>query len=464
MTMNWNVMALLPLVHLGAFWPLIGWYCRRMRDPGDEALGLLVLAVMLVIAWRQRDRRLFMPGVALTAYRLPWLAIACVSTVFYAFTAAALPPLVRAGIAMTAVTSTISVCWLGRRFNAGLWLLALLSLPVMATIDFYAGYPLRVIVTQAASMILRGSGVAVVASGAILDWNGVSVAVDAPCSGIRMVWTGGCITLALACAYRMPLRRVMVLGGLGLVMIIAGNILRATALFYVEAGMVSAPAWMHAGVGACAFALTSGGISGSALWLRAGHKERDTPEGADVNQTVSRTPLAGVVALVVLAIAWLLAVTAPSWARQPVRAEYLFPGWPVTMEGRPIRAMALSADELKVAAEFPGKIGRFTDGAREVILRWVAVPTRQLHPAELCFKGWGYSVKPRSLLRTGNGDCWGSFLACRGSEALAVRTCVRDADGKSWPDVSSWFWSAASGRSRGPWLAITIAESAVDHR
>lgn len=458
MRRNQIILLLLPLAHLAAFWPLIGWYCRRMGEPGDEALGILVLITALVIAWQQRDRRLFNPGgVALAAFQLPWLAVAVAATLLYAFTTAEIPPLVRAGIAMTALTSTISVCWLGRRFHAGLWLLLLLSLPVMATVDFYAGYPLRVVVTRIAALVLRCSGLAVTASGAILEWNGVLVAVDVPCSGIRMLWSGGFIALALACALRMPLKRVVALGIMSAILIIAGNILRATALFYTGAGIISAPPWMHTGVGACAFALTSGGIFGGTAWLQS-RSNRKIQAVADDKCAGKIRRLAGSVMLLVLATACLMAATAPVWARQPVRAVYDFPGWPVKVEGRAIRAIALSEDERKFAMDFPGRIGRFTDGSREIILRWVATPTRQLHPAEVCFKGWGYSVEPQPLHRTIDGESWGSFLARRGRETLAVRTCIRDADGKSWPDVSSWYWPSALGRSRGPWLATTIAE------
>src|SRR5262245_8451285 len=84
-----------------------------------------------------------------------------------------------------------------------------------------------------------------------------------------------------------------------------------------------------------------------------------------------------------------LLATAPLWSapreREPVEA--LFPGWPSTFEGRSLRELPLSEREERFGAGFPGRIARFTDGQRELIIRWVAAPTRQLHSAADCFRG-----------------------------------------------------------------------------
>jgi hypothetical protein len=39
------------------------------------------------------------------------------------------------------------------------------------------------------------------------------------------------------------------------------------------------------------------------------------------------------------------------------------------------------------------------------------------------------------------------------------RVCERiyDGQGKAWTDVSSWYWAAMVGRTRGPWFAVTVA-------
>src|SRR4051794_38007133 len=69
-----------------------------------------------------------------------------------------------------------------------------------------------------------------------------------------------------------------------------------------------------------------------------------------------------------------------------------FPGWPVEFEGRPLRPLPLTALEERFADNFPGRLGRFSDGEREIILRWVTRETRTLHPAADCFKASGYEL------------------------------------------------------------------------
>jgi hypothetical protein len=119
--------------------------------------------------------------------------------------------------------------------------------------------------------------------------------------------------------------------------------------------------------------------------------------------------------------------------------------------------LPLGAVELRFAQDFPGRIARFTDGEREIVVRWVSQETRRLHPASDCFRGSGYSVEPQPLVIDNDGNRWGSFIASRSGEQLTVRERIYDQEGHAWTDVSAWYWSAATGKSRGPWWALTIA-------
>jgi len=136
-----------------------------------------------------------------------------------------------------------------------------------------------------------------------------------------------------------------------------------------------------------------------------------------------------------------------------------FSGWPVQLEGRALRALPLTERELRFGGDFPGQIGRFTDGRREVIIRWVTGATRRLHPASDCFEGIGFSVRPLPLHIAGDGSRWSSFTATRGNEHLRVRERIYTNTGESWTDVSSWYWAAVRETSAGPWWAITVAET-----
>jgi hypothetical protein len=138
-----------------------------------------------------------------------------------------------------------------------------------------------------------------------------------------------------------------------------------------------------------------------------------------------------------------------------------FPGWPTEFQGRPLTALPLTALEQRFNADFPGKIGRFTDGKREIIIRWVTVATRKLHPASDCFQGLGYSVKPLAVHRDNKGSLWSSFAATKGNDQLRVYERIHNDSGETWTDVSAWYWSALRN-GEGGWWAITIAEKSTD--
>ncbi|WP_375772137.1 hypothetical protein NR798_15035 [Archangium gephyra] len=157
-----------------------------------------------------------------------------------------------------------------------------------------------------------------------------------------------------------------------------------------------------------------------------------------------------------------LLATAPLWRvpPEPSPVSLAFPGWPSTFEGRPLRELPLTEREERFGEGFPGRIGRFTDGQRELIVRWVAAPTRQLHSTEACFRGLGYAISPAPFWRQEEGPPWNRFIVSRGASRMVVREAVMDGRGGHWTDVSAWYWSALLGHSEGPWWAITLAENA----
>jgi hypothetical protein len=135
-----------------------------------------------------------------------------------------------------------------------------------------------------------------------------------------------------------------------------------------------------------------------------------------------------------------------------------FPGWPSSYAGRPLTKLTLSAREIAFVRDFPGSVGRFSDGDREIIIRWIDAPTRRLHPAADCFRGSGFSIAPMPLKKDAAGAAMSCFRASRDSEAVRVCELIRDDRGQSWPDVSAWYWSGLLGNSRGPWWSFVVAE------
>ena len=135
-----------------------------------------------------------------------------------------------------------------------------------------------------------------------------------------------------------------------------------------------------------------------------------------------------------------------------------FSGFPVWFDERPLVLLPLSEREHAFARGFPGHTARFSDGQREIIMRWVEHPTRKLHPAADCLRAAGYSIEPTAARVDADTRRWGCVIATRGAQRMRVCERIHDEAGESWPDVSSWYWPAFLGRSTGPWWAITTAE------
>ena len=135
-----------------------------------------------------------------------------------------------------------------------------------------------------------------------------------------------------------------------------------------------------------------------------------------------------------------------------------FPGWPDYFERERLNQLMLSEKEKIFEETFPGRIARFSDGNREIIIRWVTQKTRKLHPAADCFKGAGFTISPRPAKLGIEKKLWGCFEADRNHEKLSVCERIYDETGASWPDVSSWYWDALLGKSNGPWWTIIVAE------
>lgn len=256
---RWNKIAFVLALQLLAFWPIWQWYGARVFDSADGKWGLLAAASAALLLWWKRappcetKMRLWLPTLLLFLYAIT-----------YSF----FPPLARAVIAVTAIGCTLSSLLLGRLFHPGLLGLLYLSLPVIPSLQFYGGYPLRVFVGSVTAPILRLGGFNVFQEGTCLNWGGQLIWIDAPCSGVRMLWVGLYLACALSLVYSLrPLKTLYVLTS-AFIVVIFGNIFRAVALFYLEAGVIKMPAWSHDYIGVVAFVLVAAGITVFASWIR----------------------------------------------------------------------------------------------------------------------------------------------------------------------------------------------------
>ncbi len=137
--------------------------------------------------------------------------------------------------------------------------LVLLALPILPTLEFYTAYPVRLAAIEATASLLRMNGLAVGVEGLALRFDGNLIQFDAPCSGVRMLWTCWFLASALAHLYGFAWRRYALALLLATLFAVAGNILRATSLFYVEADLLQfgQSPWLHEAVGLAAFVMTA---------------------------------------------------------------------------------------------------------------------------------------------------------------------------------------------------------------
>jgi exosortase len=251
---------LIALIQFAATWPVWTWYIARVRDGSDEPWCLVALATAgLLVGWEQ-------PKTGQPTIRTATALIA-----FYTVALFTLPPIFRAAAAFLAIGLTLAD-WRGIRGPRwGFCLLLLLSTPLLASLDFYCAYPLRVLVAESSSRLLGLAGFTVHPEGTLLRWGDQIVEVDAPCSGVRMLFAGIYLAATLAALYRFSLGRTVLALGTALAAVVFGNVLRATALFFPESGVLALPPWAHPAVGLLVFASIAALMFIAANFLKEEH-------------------------------------------------------------------------------------------------------------------------------------------------------------------------------------------------
>lgn len=312
-----HVPALL-VAQAAAFWPVWGWAAARVREgDADEIVALLAAAAALLIAPRavhvasgtprpsahhQRHRE---PSEAISISHWPRLAAAAalrgaeqgpvtwglwilptLLTLGYALLiVAGAPPLLRAMAAACALLATWSAWrWDARPHPAGLGLV-LLALPALPTAQFMLGFPLRAAAGELAARLLGLSGLAVVREGVSLRMGDRLVAIDAPCSGVNMLWMAVLLALVLAALAGTPTARTAMLVTAASALAIAGNALRAASLFLIETGIAPLPRGLgegtvHVALGVIAFALAAAPLPWMARRQSAGTSVPSAPAAA----------------------------------------------------------------------------------------------------------------------------------------------------------------------------------------
>ncbi|MBX9720716.1 MAG: exosortase/archaeosortase family protein [Candidatus Obscuribacterales bacterium] len=459
------------------FWPVWQWFILRTLDPSDEPWGVIaLLTVAVLIVGESRKYADFQPLLGKFHFALIIAGIC-----FYIFSLIVFPHLVQA-VLMIAVLSLFISVLCPQPSRTGILGLLILSLPIIPSLNFFIGYPLRLLITTAASFVLRTTGLVAVQDGTMLAINGHLVSVDAPCSGINMLWASGFLSCVCMCFYRLRFIQSLLLALATLVLIITANIFRVAGLSYFSAKSASFSAMvleleplLHTMAGVTAFVLVSLAVVflARALQLRQVDSMKvqavdgPVPVKSSVDLSVdftapsARPTKAQLGQFFAIAILLFIAALTPLLFHPKVhKHERSAVIWPQELNGHKLQELGAFTDkeDILFVDQFPGQIKQFSDGKRNYVLRWVTGETRQLHPSSDCFKGMGYKIEPGPIVVLEANQRWSSFIARRDKSNLRVLERVYDLQGKSWTDVSEWYWAATLGRSIGPWWDVVIAE------
>jgi len=419
-----------------ACWPVFRWWFARMTDGSDDPLGVVALAVAVLFLWRRRQE------MAISPYGL-WMALGLILTQ----SVLPLPPMVR-GVCL--IAALIAALALPKR-QAGIVVLLFLSLPVVASLQYFAGYPLRLLAAGISQNLLGLLGLDVERTGTLLRWRSHTVGVDAACSGVKLLWATAFTVAALAARERLTWRRTVLLLAAGLGLVILLNGLRSTILFFPEARLVVWPEWTHEGIGVGLFVMVAASLA--AVASRCSGARPSVP-------VIPARPLPGL--SLPLWSAGVLLAAGLAFAHRPpavpvssqVRVE-----WPTWFEGEKLSPVPLSEAEARFATGFPGQMNVFVSASgRTIIFRRILRASRELHSSADCLRAAGYALHAMPNYQDDQGRAWGRHEVIGSGPLRQVRELITDAAGLTFTDPSSWFWPALLGQSGGPWSAITVMD------
>jgi exosortase/archaeosortase family protein len=437
-----NSKIILILLQLVSFWSVWRWYFLRLSTSSDETFGVLALLAIAGLCFKNREQKSTVSNFNLI------LGSIAVFVISYPF----LPPLLRAVVSVTSLTFAVSGWFFGKRFHVGIWSLFLLSLPSIASMQFFLGYPLRVFIGEATALLLKLNGLIVFREGVCLHFGEQLIWIDAPCSGIKMLWTGFFLAALLITTYQFNFRKSIVAFVSAFAFILLGNIFRATGLFYLEAEIIKMPSFAHEAIGVSAFILTCVGIVAAILKIRTIGKIEPK------NQADSAFSFSNLQTnLMILACVFAFVMPFLVGGKEVAKNTQTATKFPTAFEGKSLQELELTPREEFFLNDFPGEIKRFSDGKREIIIRYVTTATRKLHLSSDCFSAIGYAIKPLPIKIDESKQKWSCFLANKGGEKLNVCERIYTENGESWTDVSSWYWCAISNENKDYW-AVTVAE------
>ncbi|MCB9645909.1 MAG: exosortase O [Deltaproteobacteria bacterium] len=409
--------------------PLLG--LERLRAPGLPLVAAWLLGLGPALLWSARTlaRPEHHPNLLVFALallpglrRLPWrvqphLRAAPAATAVGGLTAGVLLQravdihLLSAAAAFVALYGILGLFvspgrW--RRARPGL-LLALAALPIFEQAHHYAGFALRVLTAKVVAQLLSAVGLSPVASETILVLERGVAHVEAACSGLKSVWAGSLLLLAVAHVRAQPAGlRLGVAFALQASLLFLGNVVRIAVLVALvhHFQLPEAAELVHQPLGVLSFVAAAGlavlvlerSVHASRARSRRtgpedgspGHHARPRP--TTPARPPGRTPIMGLTPTLVL-----IALPGLAWALYAPRPDDPRAALPLPLDlgpGVTVTPLELSHAERELFLRHGGAgaaKARLQTGELTAEVLWVpAVSFRPHHPPELCLAGAGH--------------------------------------------------------------------------
>jgi exosortase/archaeosortase family protein len=127
---------------------------------------------------------------------------------------------------------------------------------------------------------VAAGGTAVTREGVYLRAGDALVMIDAPCSGMRMLWAALLLACCLRRCFRLRARSSLLAVAAAAALAVAGNGLRTAALFWADTNAPQLPSFAHAGIGAVVFAMAAGALFAVARALATGEGRACAPSAS----------------------------------------------------------------------------------------------------------------------------------------------------------------------------------------
>ncbi len=242
----------LPLAAIAVFacWDSWRWTIHRLAQSPEEGLSLLFTLALLGM--------LSLPCLINRPQptRIDLLPISAMLALHAGLNVADAPSILQSALATTLLAYLLYRAAHETGPPAAFWGLIALSMPVLPSLQFVFGYPLRIVSAALTVTLLNLQGVPIMRDGTYVTIAGQTAQFDAPCSGIAMLWALVLVTLMAALISRLSLPKLCLALLLTLTAAIAANALRVASLLYATTFFgATEPPWLHEAVGLAAFAL-----------------------------------------------------------------------------------------------------------------------------------------------------------------------------------------------------------------